>query len=358
MEIVTYKCPCCDGPLEFGSDTQELECPFCGNKYTLETLKQYYGENDKKDNEAQWDKYTKDSGSGDWSEEEKSNLRTYTCPACGAEIVAEDNIGATSCVYCGNPTIIPKQFEGSFRPDMIIPFKLDKDSAVAELNKFVKGKKLLPKEYKNKIEEIKGIYVPFWLYDCDTHANIRYKATRVTAWSDSQYNYTKTDHYMVTREGDVSFSRVPADGAKNMDDAYMDSIEPFNYKDAVDFQLPYLSGYVAEKYDVDANENMERVNNRIKKSTQDLFARTVNGYATQIVENQDMDLKHGEIKYALFPVWLLRTKYKDKIYTFAMNGQTGKFVGELPVSIGKCWGWFFGIFVSISIILSLILYLM
>lgn len=359
MEVVTYKCPCCDGALEFSSDEQQLVCPYCENKYTLETIKELYGENDGEKEGMKWKEYTEKSGSGDWRTEEKARLKTYVCPACAAEIVAEETTGATMCVYCGNPTILPKVFEGVYRPDLIIPFKVDKESAMEALKKHWKGKLLLPRAFKtdNKIENITGVYVPFWLFDCDTHANMRFKATRTQIWSDANYNYTKTSHYMVTREGDVSYRRVPADGSSKMEDVYMEAIEPFNYKEAVDFDMAYLAGYVADKYDVDAKGNMERINNRIENSTTQLFTNTVTNYATVVPERKNITLNHGEIKYALFPVWMLNAKYKDKVYTFAMNGQTGKFIGELPISWAKFWAWLIGVSATLTAIISCFLYL-
>lgn len=359
MEVVTYKCPCCDGALEFSSDEQQLVCPYCENKYTIETIKELYGENDAEEEGMNWKEYTEKSGSGDWKTEEKNRLKTYVCPACAAEIVAEETTGATMCVYCGNPTILPKVFEGVYRPDLIIPFKVDKKTAMEALKKHWKGKLLLPRAFKtdNKIENITGVYVPFWLFDCDTHANMRFKATRTQAWSDANYNYTKTSHYMVTREGDVAYRRVPADGSSKMEDAYMEAIEPFNYKEAVDFDMAYLAGYVADKYDVDAKGNMERINNRIENSTTQLFTSTVTNYATVVPERKNITLNHGEIKYALFPVWMLNAKYKDKVYTFAMNGQTGKFIGELPISWVKFWAWLIGVSATLTVIISCFLYL-
>lgn len=359
MEVVTYKCPCCDGALEFSSDDQQLVCPYCENKYTLETIKELYGENDDNKEGMKWQEYTEESGNGDWKDEEKDRLKTYVCPACAAEIVTEETTGATKCVYCGNPTILPKVFEGVYRPDLIIPFKVDKKTAMEALKKHWKGKLLLPRSFKtdNKIENITGVYVPFWLFDCNTHANMRFKATRTQVWSDANYNYTKTSHYMVTREGDVSYTRVPADGSSKMEDAYMEAIEPFNYMEAVDFDMAYLAGYVADKYDIDAKGNMERINNRIENSTTQLFTNTVTNYATVVPERKNITLNHGDIKYALFPVWMLNAKYKDKVYTFAMNGQTGKFIGELPISWVKFWAWLLGVSTALTAIISCFLYL-
>jgi len=123
----------------------------------------------------------------------------------------------------------------------------------------------------------------------------------------------------------------------------MESIEPFDANGAVAFQTAYLSGYLADKYDVSAEESIERANQRIKNTTEQLFASTVQGYDTFNKENGNISLKGGKAKYALYPVWLLNTTWNGNKYTFAMNGQTGKFVGDLPVDSGAAFKWFIGI---------------
>ena len=213
------------------------------------------------------------------------------------------------------------------------------------MKKHYSGKKLLPKVFKdeNHIDEIRGVYVPFWLFDADADAHIRYKATRVRAWSDSDYNYTETSFFSVVRGGSIGFQRVPVDGSSKMPDDLMESIEPFYFDDAVDFHTAYLAGYLADKYDVDAEASVERANERIKNSTADAFAQTVQGYATVTPEASGIHLQNGRAKYALYPVWLLNTTWKGKKYTFAMNGQTGKFVGDLPLDKGAYKKWLFGL---------------
>ena len=200
----------------------------------------------------------------------------------------------------------------------------------------------MPKSFQSDsyIEEIKGVYVPFWLFDADADAHIRYRATRVRHWSDSKYNYTETSYYMIKRDGSLGFERVPVDGSSKMPDDLMESIEPYMSEDAVDFQTAYLSGYLADRYDVTSEQSIDRANQRIKNSTEQAFAETVKGYTTVIPENTSIQLSNGKISYALYPVWLLSTQWQGKTYTFAMNGQTGKFVGDLPVDKGAYWRWF------------------
>ena len=172
--------------------------------------------------------------------------------------------------------------------------------------------------------------------------------------SDSKYNYTKTDYFLINRAGSVDFEKVPVDGSTKMDDTYMEAIEPFDYSQMIDFDTAYLSGYLADKYDVDAEQNKPHANERIKNSVESLMKDTVQGYATVTVKNSNIYLNNGEVSYALLPVWVLNTKYKDKVYMFAMNGQTGRFVGELPISWKKFWA-YFGIFTGIFSVIGCII---
>ena len=129
----------------------------------------------------------------------------------------------------------------------------------------------------------------------------------------------------------------------------MESIEPFDFSEAVDFQTAYLAGYLADKYDVTAEESIERANERIRRSTEQVFADTVEGlYATVVPEQVSIQLKNGKAKYALYPVWLLTTKWRGKQYLFAMNGQTGKFVGDLPADNGMYFRWLAGLTVGLG----------
>ena len=325
-----YKCPCCGGAITFDSTRQKMKCPYCDTEFEMETLVSY----DDALNTAQSDQMHWETEAGsDWQAGESENLRVYVCKSCGGEIVTDETTGASSCPYCDNPIVMMGQFAGELKPDFVIPFKLDKKAAVAALNRHYGGKKLLPNVFKdqNHIEEVKGIYVPVWLFDADAHAQIRYKGTKTRTWSDSRYNYTEVSHYLISRSGSLGFERVPVDGSSKMDDTLMESIEPFRFSDAVDFQTAYLAGFLADKYDVDAETSIERANERIKKSTENAFAKTVNGYDSVVPDNTSVQLENGHAKYALYPVWLLNTDWKGKKYTFAMNGQTGKLVGDLPL---------------------------
>ena len=335
-----YKCPCFGGAIAFDSTIQKMKCPYCDTEFEMDALKGYDAElQDEETDSMEWET----AAGGEWGEGETDGLRTYVCKSCGGEIVGDANTAATSCPFCDNPIVMMGQFSGSLKPDLVIPFKLDKKAAKEGLMKHLTGKRLLPKIFKdqNHIDEIKGIYVPFWLFDTDVDAQIRYRATKVRAWSDSDYNYTETSYYMVHRGGSIGFEHVPVDGSSKMADDLMESIEPYNFDDALEFQTAYLAGYMADKYDVTAEDSIGRANERVKRSTEESFAETVEGYTSVTTENSSVQFHGGKACYALYPVWLLNTTWNGNKYTFAMNGQTGKFVGDLPVDKAAAKRWTF-----------------
>ena len=337
-----FKCPCCDGAIEFDPNSQNMKCPYCDTEFDVETLKAYGIEmQSETEDDMRWENTPKNQ----WQVDEATGLHTYVCESCGGEIVGDANLAATSCPFCGNPVVMKGQFVGDLKPDLVIPFKLDKKAAKEALKRHYQGKRLLPKVFKteNHLDEIKGIYVPFWLFDADADANTRYKATRVRTWSDSRYIYTETQHYHVSRAGTLGFSAVPVDGSTKLEDDLMESVEPFHLGDAVDFSSAYLAGYLADRYDVDAEQSIQRANERIKKSTADAFAATVTGYSTVVPVSANIQLKNSHARYALYPVWLLNTSWNGQKYTFAMNGQTGKMVGNLPLDKSAYRKWLFGV---------------
>ncbi len=338
-----YKCPCCDGAIEFDSSIQKMKCPYCDTEFEMDTLAAYDEalRNDA-DDEMQWQSSP--------SEVMSEGIRAYVCNSCGGEVIGDDQTAATTCPYCGNPVVMMEQFSGSLKPDLVIPFQLDKKAAIAALKKHYEGKRLLPKVFKdeNHLQEIQGVYVPVWLFDAGAQADVRYKATQVRAWSDSKYNYTQTSHFALLRSGSLEFARIPVDGSTKMDDTMMESLEPFDPKDAVDFQTAYLAGYLADKYDVDAQNCIPRANERVKRSAEDAMVSTVTGYTTVVPVHSSVRLTQGQTRYALYPVWLINTKWNGQTYTFAMNGQTGKFAGDLPMDKGLYKKWLFGIAGAVS----------
>lgn len=387
--IDTYQCPACTAPLHFGAGSGKLECEYCGSSYEVAEVEAFYEKKaaaaapkptcpacnaevyfqpgdkeaacpscgaefeveallalsarqaEKKQDAMIWDTQ---AGSA-WDEGETDGLRLYSCKTCGGEIVADETTGATHCPYCGNPVVLTGHFAGALKPDLVIPFQVDKKAAIAALNNHYKGKLLLPKVFKdqNHIEEVKGLYVPVWLFDADADTDIHYRASRTRSWSDSEYRYTETTYFSVYRCGGIGFENVPVDGSTKMEDALMESIEPYDITGAVPFKSAYLPGYLADKYDVDAEASIARANERIKRSTEEAFRATVHGYTSVTTVDSAVNLQNGKARYALYPVWILNTDWNGQKFTFGINGQTGKVAGDLPMDKGKFWTWLVGV---------------
>ena len=166
-----FKCPCCGGSIEFDSSVQKMKCPFCDTEFDVGTLSEYAQTVEEEQPE---DMSWSDEAGSEWQDGESEGLRTYVCKSCGGEIVGDANTAATACPFCGSPVVMTGQLSGALKPDYVIPFKLDKKAAKERLKKHLTGKRLLPKAFKseNHISEVKGIYVPFWLYDTDADADI------------------------------------------------------------------------------------------------------------------------------------------------------------------------------------------
>ncbi|MBQ6654851.1 MAG: hypothetical protein IJM79_04935 [Erysipelotrichaceae bacterium] len=336
-----YKCPNCGGILVFDSSTQNLKCPFCHSEFDVDMIKQYDEDiAETVNNELSWTAQP----DGEWSQQEKQNIREYVCKSCGGDIITDETTAASSCPYCGNPVVMVDQFRGSLRPDKVIPFKFSKQQAIQKYREHVSDKPLAPAAFKAEkhMQEIKGVYVPFWLYDADVHAKARYVATRTRSWSDHDYDYTETRYYNVFRDGDISFDDVPANGSSKMNTAMMESIEPFDMRQAVDFNMNYLAGYFADKFDITADESGKKANQRIRNTTANSIESTVSGYTSVREAGMHMRLLSEHAKYCLLPVWLLVTTYNGKKYYFAMNGQTGKMIGDLPTD-GSLYARYFAI---------------
>ena len=381
-QVTNYQCPACTGPLHYSAKSGKLECDYCGSSFDVADIEALYAHKEaeaaaakqaadakadaaaaaeaeaaqaaaQSGNVGGWDT----SGlSSDWGAD-ADGLRVYGCPSCGAELICDESTAATSCPYCGNPTVVPGQFSGALRPDFILPFRLTKDDAVQALRAHYKGKPFLPKSFTsaNHIEQIQGVYVPFWLFDGGAEGEVDYKAANSRTYKDDDYEITETDHYDVHRGGSIAFEKIPVDASSKMPDDHMDSIEPFDYTQLQPFSTAYLPGYLADKYDVSVDDSRDRADVRCRETLAQALRDTVTGYGTCIPEHEDISLRRGKVHYALLPVWMLSTKWNGQDFLFAMNGQTGKLVGDLPTDRGRFWGMFAAIAAPLTVALTAIL---
>lgn len=345
--VKSVKCLSCEAPLKFDAKEEVFKCNYCGNVYTLEDINRYK----KILKEQEEVEKAREEEAEEFEKEPKTfNADSYICENCGANIILGENTSSTSCIYCKSTALIKNRLSGLYAPSKIILFKYDKKDAIERFKKLCKGRLFIPNGFcdEKNIQDMEGLYVPFWLYKCVSRANLSAKCTRVTVWADSKYRYTKTDFYSVDNSADIDYSDIPNDASRRFDDKIMNAIEPFNYIDFKDFDIKYLSGYISEKYDVEADEALENVRTRIIENSKDFLYNKINGYATKTLTSFDTNIDVNNKDYCLLPVWVLNIKYKDKIYRFSMNGQTGKYTGEIPVSKTKMFIFFFILFIVIS----------
>lgn len=340
-ELKEFKCPNCSGRLQFDTKTQRLKCPYCDGSFDPAVFndgKEYVLNNDK------------------WTD---SDYLVYTCKSCGGSIIADKDTAASSCPYCDSPVVMTGNVSGYFKPKRIIPFKYDREEAKQEYRKHLKGKILLPKAFRSEaaFDEIKGIYVPFWLFDGKANAKMWFDATRSRRHREGDYDVTEISYYKLFRSGSVQFAKVPVDASEKIDDILSQSVEPYDNRELKEFNENYLAGYYADRYTVEAKDSAWIADQRILNSTRDLFSSTTSTYDTCHISSSAIDLDHGTQEYVMYPMWIMNVRYKDKKYIFAMNGQTGKFVGDLPVDTMKYRFIVLGVFLLITLLLTLIQFL-
>ena len=324
------KCPACGAPILYKPNLKKWKCDYCKSEFTLEEIKKYNNASNEKNNIKEEVKKEIQK------ENDNTNYYEYNCKDCGAKIIADENTAATFCVYCGNTAILKEKLSGKFAPDMIIPFKNEKEKAIEAFKSLNKGRPLMPNFFNDEknIEKIKGVYIPFWLYDVKVSGELDATSTTSTTWTVGDTVYTKTDTYRLEREGEMSFNKIPVDGSTRFDNDIMNTIEPFNYSELEDYNHAYLSGFLAEKYDVDEETSFKDAEERSLNSARDTIKDDM-GMGIKTIVNDTLASTKLLTKYVLLPVWMINVKYKDKFYTFAMNGQTGEFVGNIPVDKKK-----------------------
>lgn len=326
----TLKCLNCGGDLKWIPEKQGWVCEWCDKIHTQDELKAFTEEADAKLDTQVEEKATREVT-------EDGVVVTYKCTYCGAEVVTTEETSATFCVYCQRPIVLESQVSGEFKPSVVLPFKHTKEKALSQFKDFLKGKRFLPDAYiaDQNIEKLTGIYIPFWLYDGDVAFDVQGEADIVTTSRQGDYRLTKTDTYRVIRKGQLGIKNIPVDASSKTPDDIMDSIEPFDFSELKKFATPYLSGFLAERYDVGRDESFGRAKTRFEGSAENKVNASLSKYGSVRKQVNNKQVKNVTAKYGLLPTWLLHSKFEEKTYTFAMNGQTSKILGNLPMDRNK-----------------------
>ncbi|MBQ3776001.1 MAG: hypothetical protein II847_07720 [Ruminobacter sp.] len=330
-ESINYKCPACGGAMDFDIKTHKLKCQFCDSEFTVDDVVATKGAK----------KFNKDGEfvrKNHFNEPEEPIVRhlapgddetckydTYACRQCGGEIQIPPTVISTICPYCGNNVVFYDKLTGNHIPDLVVPFKIEKFALKEAYQQHLKFKPFVPGKFKreNTFEQIRGYYIPFWIYDLKAEGGATFKAER----EDPQ----KVSVYKAHRRGYMLFESIPEDSSKFFDDAMTESLEPFVFNDAIPFETEYLSGFEAHVYDESCNEGAEKASNRAAMTLIDALQETVSHmYSRVTFESDDIKTTDIQAQSVLYPIWMLTTKWNGEEYYFAMNAQTGTFVGNLP----------------------------
>lgn len=363
--VVQYKCPNCGADMVFDSTTGMLHCDSCGRNDNIEAMpKQDDSEtnsnNTENSNTSEAHRHdSQEEDNEDTSESkvfDENEINQYHCKNCGAVLITDKDTTATTCNYCGAGVVLGDRLTGSLAPAKVIPFSINKEQAQEAFRKWCKKGRLTPKGFMtaNRIKSITGLYVPFWLYDLNGLGQANADCTKVRTFPEGDYIVTETSHFNVYRDVDLNYLKVPVDASEKMNDNLMDKLEPYHYDNLKEFNMPYLAGYVAEKYNYDNKELFPRVQSRIEEYVDSYIDSTIMGYSTTRYNSKNINIRQRKADYVLLPVWMVCYDYKQSEHTFAMNGQTGKIVGKPPLSKGKIAAWFGAISGISFIILKII----
>ena len=344
----TLKCPVCHGALTYTPENGNFTCIYCDGQFTLEDLRARGVDVDIASADSAQEgrvisdeekKYTRADDDSVYDVEDTAKLVAYTCSHCQAEVITGANTAATTCVYCGQAIVLTSQLVNDLSPEGVVPFKTTEEQARAEFLKFAK-KPLTPRDFIKQVEvqKVQGVYAPFWLYSGRVEGTET--GTGTLSYSRGDSDYTCTAEFY--RSGYLKFADVPVDSSSRIDNDAMDSIEPFDLSEMQPFSPMYLTGFLAERYDEDAKTCYPRLEERVTQSLSDFLEDDVkaemehrqnhSGSFSTSGLKRNMNIPDCDAKYIMYPVWLLYCQYNDKKYLFAMNGQTGKFIGNLPCS--------------------------
>lgn len=258
------------------------------------------------------------------------------CINCGAPMdgAIKMHTSATKCPSCGVYTVIDERIAGDLKPHRVLPFKINREKAGKLIKAEFENRVFTPRTFCShaSIEKMEGTYVPFFLYDYHADASYEGKATKVKTWRTGDTEYRETSHFRVVRNIDTDYTSVPVDASEEMDDKYMDLMEPYKYAGLEDFDPKYMSGFFGEKYNYPEAELAPRAEKKVVASVDSLIKDSITGYDTCVKVGGTTQTTKKKAEYVLLPVWEYNFKYQGQTYKYHVNGQTGKVVGKTPVA--------------------------
>ena len=345
MSVSVYSCINCGGAVRFDIPERTFKCDRCASIFSLEEMNEAFPDDEqgslwKKAGEVAEKKEVEFSDIFN-AEDKEVSVAIYNCHLCGAELMADSGtLAAAFCAYCGTPvTISERLLSGKSMPSRVIPFKITRDEAFELFQSKTKNKPLLPKTFRSMVtrNELNSVYVPFRLYDAECSASITATCKNITTWEDREYSYRKVDTYEARRSGDMGFEKVPNDVSDKISDEAMQEIEPFETSELTPFSKKYLSGHYAEAPTTKEENTLQVLRRRLRPAAESTLLNTIGGYDSVSLDSSNFSLDKVVSEYVMFPAWMFVTKLKDSEYIFAINGQTGKMSGRLPIDGSRAW---------------------
>jgi len=318
LSVVSFKCPACGAPLIFDPEQGTYACEYCESTYTqaqLDALEQKQVE----------------------KEEVLEDVAVYMCPSCGAQIVTSVTTAATYCYYCHNAVIMAPRLTNEWKPDRIIPFAIDKKEAVDRFLTWVKGKRYVPRDFfsADQIEKITGVYYPYWVADYHAQADFTGEGTRVNTVRTPTHDVVTTQHYAVARGGMLRFFNMIRPALSSADRSLDAGIHPFDLSKLEPFTMGYLSGFQAERRDVETSAIEGELESDVRTYCEARLKGDATGYNT-LHGMTNVQVRARNYEYILLPSWVLTYRGRDgKMYYYTLNGQTGAVCGNLPVDKKK-----------------------
>lgn len=346
MAVMSYKCPNCGGGLTFDPQKKKVVCEYCLSEFSedeVERLEKEAAEKNGGNEEAQ----EAETGS-EAASDANGEAVIYACPSCGAEIVTDATTAATFCYYCHNPVVLSGRVSGEYLPDHVLPFAIDKRRAEEMFMTWVSKKKFVPHSFydKSQLEKLSGVYFPYLLYSCQVDGRIQAEAEQQRIWVTGNTRFTEHKQYRIEREGVLNVRNLTRNALSKSNKELIEGVLPYETEAMVPFQTGYLSGFFAEKRDMESDAFAQEAEQEVRNHTIQNLTSSINGYSSVRVQNSETRIHGAKWQYALLPVWVMTYRHKEngKTYYFTMNGQTGKICGKLPVDTKKLAGLFAGIF--------------
>ena len=327
MAGITYKCPNCGAYLTFDPDSQQWKCPFCSSAFPETELK------------GKAEAFQKEA---DKEAEQSSGAQVvYHCPSCGSEIMTDETTVATHCYYCHSPVVLQGKLTADMKPDEVLPFTIGREKAIEEISEWIRTRKFVPKKFfsKAQIQEMSGVYYPHFVSECQAEGTLDGEATTSDVFDEGKYVVTNTRHYHVRREGRFVFKDILRPALSKANRKLTEGVHPFPLEDAKPFSGAFLSGFLAERRDLEADSYRQEIEQELQGYMNSMLRDTASQYQTCSASTSSA-MKNIKTKYVLLPTWVLtypNKKNKDDPYYYVMNGCTGQVCGKLPVDMGRLW---------------------